>query len=286
MYKFLLIDDDQAYCRYLQDKAEAVAIELVVVHHLEAGIRAIENDPKIAAVILDGHCPIDEHQPPETAKSNFVSHAIHRLTDIEHIHNRFVPFCINTHKTEDFREDLEGITLVFQKNMQEQELLRYMIGEVKKLPQTIIYHEYEDIFVFFENYFSSEDEELLLLLLQKLDHQDFPAFVAKLNMLRRLEERLFDVILTNYYGQNPATIISKRVSRTKNTIFRLKNQRKLPLFLFDFAMDIYSLSSRYGAHSSPQYEHFTPSVYTLNSLVFAFLELCKWAEHLIESQES
>lgn len=101
-----LIDDNVQYCKQLQKEAKNYGFKISYFHNLETGIETIEQTPTIKAVILDGHCPIEPEQAPETGKSNFVFHALHRLTDVEHIYNRFLPYCVNTSEPNDFKEDL------------------------------------------------------------------------------------------------------------------------------------------------------------------------------------
>ncbi len=279
----ILIDDDKIYCRALKKEAKKYHLIIEYYHNLEQGIEALENNSELKAVILDGYCPVSEGQDPKTAKSNFVFHALHRLTDIEHIHNRFVPYCVNTLNIKDFEDDLDGITQVFEKNKDHIKMFKFMTDKIEQLPETQIKNQHKEVFDFFEEYFSPEDEQLLIDLLQEMQDVDFGVMVSKLTILRRLEERLFDIVAVNFLGENPMRISTRNMSRTKNIIVRLKNQRKMPLYLFDFAMDIYSLSSRYGVHSSFLTKRdFHPTKYTVNSLIFAFLELCVWANKLID----
>ncbi len=278
--KIAIIDDDTDYASTLVEEALEFGFRLLIFNNLDEGIVALESDRGIKAVILDSRCPIYEDQNPGTAKSSFIFQAIQRLVDIEHLHNRYVPYCLNTETPDEFKEDLEGIAPVFKKTHDHERMFLFLQGEVDLLPETALIKRHDDVFEFFDRFLSPEDEELLLALLTGRHDEDFASVVTGLNRIRRLEESLFDVIAAYFLKIDPMQIPSFNMSRTKNIILRLRKSMQMPLHLYDFAMDIYTLTSKYGAHKDTSPDLYRPGRYTVNSLIYSFFELCEWARSL------
>lgn len=284
-YKVLLIDDDNNYIEQLLNEAKAYHLEIIPVNNLDSGIEILESNINIQAVILDSHCMIEPEQDPDSDKSNFIFHALHRLTDIEHVHNRFIPYCVNTEFPDEFKNELNGITQVFTKHKHHKELFEFVRIEIEAQPETLAINKHEKVFRFFDDYMNAEDTDMLLEVIVNQSKQDKADIVANFALLRRLEEKLFDVLAVNALGLNPVELDRQRMSRTKNIIIQFKNKRKIPIYLFDFAMDIYTVASIYGAHNPinrNQRISFVPGKYTVQSLLYAFLELIAWADIILD----
>ncbi|HPB03009.1 MAG TPA: hypothetical protein PLZ67_08655, partial [Bacteroidales bacterium] len=90
--RILLIDDDENYVAKLSADALKAGFEIVSDDNLESGIIRLRSGRRIAAVILDGRCPLSAsgNQP---AKLSFVTHALQQIRELEDEYNRAIPFC-------------------------------------------------------------------------------------------------------------------------------------------------------------------------------------------------
>jgi len=282
----LVIDDEPDYCEQL--KADGLKFNFNITHYqnFEDGFEALEKNKKLKALILDGKCPLNKYQQPGTGKSNFVFHSINRLHHLELEDNRYIPYCINTYYPDQFSEDLEGITKVFAKKQDHQAMFEFIGKKIEELDETQLKHKYDDVFLFINNYFDEDDEDLFLELLIHGEDKDATNVISNLGIIRRLEEKLFDVIAVNYLKTEPEQFKRNRLGRTKGIIFHLKNNQILPKYLYNFSMDLYNIPSKYGNHnplSNTQINTQLPNNYTVISLTHSLMQIMCWANGLIDN---
>ncbi|MCX6266918.1 MAG: hypothetical protein NTW16_06105 [Bacteroidetes bacterium] len=273
-HRLLLIDDDPAYCTLLKQEACKAGFEVMYFHNLEEGMEALKATRRLKAVILDGRCFLEPGQGGG-AHSNFVFHALQQLTDIEHHYNRSIPFCVNSENPEDFREDLDGITRVFLKQREHEKMFAWLKESIEELAETAIRRRFYDVFELVEPYFSEEQQELLIDVLQNQGTSERSGIVTHLAILRRLLEDLVDAGCVLKLGKQPSEYKEGHGSHTRR-ILEAMHPRVLPAELYVQATNMYKTCSKYGNHvsrgSSRDHVYF-PGKYLLPRLVFTFLEL-------------
>jgi len=277
----LLIDDDPAYCLQLQAAGRAHRFDIVFHHNLEDGIETLIASRRIRAVILDGRCLLEPDQK-SSARSNFVHHAMRQITDIESEYNRVIPVCVNTEQPDEFAEDLEGIVQVYQKLVQHEVMFNWLQGTIAKVPDSLVLKRYDDIFEKTDNRFTDEEEGLLIDVLQSAGTSDPIAIITSLAMLRRLLETLVDIACKEKLKKQPNSFAAGPGSRTKRILDAMNQQQVLPPELIDSAGVLYKTCSKYGNHIDSVLKKqagFKPDKYTLQRLVFAYLEL---TDYLLE----
>jgi hypothetical protein len=272
--RLLLIDDSPDYCAQLAQKAQEYGMETVFFHNLEEGFEELVASRRIKAVILDGRCYLTPEQSG-TARSNFVLKAIRQIQEIEVEYNRVIPFCVNSEHPSDFAEDLEGTAPVFTKSLQHDELFSWLKTEIAALPETVIRKQYYDLFRVIENRFTSEEEELLIDVLQARNSSDQAVIITSLAILRRLLEKLMDIAAIEKLNKQPSAFTDVKGSRTRRILDEL-HPRILPYELYSSAVALYKICSKYGNHNDPPVPgkvRYSPGKYALKRLVFAFAEL-------------
>ncbi len=280
----LLIDDNPAYCLELQEVAKHFRFNITFFHNLEDGMEALTKSRRLKAVILDDRCLLEPGQPG-AARSNFVFHALQQLRDIEHHYNRAIPFCVNSENPAEFREDLEGISRVFVKKNEHDQMFRWLKDSIEQLPETAIRKEFYGIFEKMDAIFNEEQQELLIDVLQGRVSAEPSRIVTNMAILRRLLEDLVNAVCLKKPGKPPAAFDTGTGSRTRR-ILEAMRPRILPDELFVQANQLYKTCSRYGNHVhlfGSSVPCFSPGKYTLARLVYAFLEI---ADYLLADPSS
>lgn len=275
--KILLIDDDSIYSTKLQAEAKLFGFDVVIADNLEDGMEMLRESRKLKAVILDGRCFLTESKE-EPVRSNFVSHALRQIGEIEDDYNRIIPFCINTETPADFKEDMMGIAEVFAKEKEHDLLFKHLGGLLKALPETIVREEFEAVFAKVQNRFDEEDEELLLSVLQTIGKSDKAEIATHLGLLRRLLETLIDEVCEEKLNRTLDSFMHGEGSRTRR-ILEAMRYKVLPIELYDSAIHLYRIGSRYGNHQdpvSPGTITLHPNKYTYYRMVYALLELIEF----------
>lgn len=274
-HPLLLINDDLAFCQNLQQQAK---LRGFVLHHrqsLEEGMELLAEKPEILAVILDTRCHIDDDDNG-AAKSNFVLHAITQIQDYEHQMNRSLPYCICTENPEEFTEDFEGIARVFDKNDDAVALFDHVNQLIQMLPRIQAREKFAELFQVFEDFFSTEEEELLTDLVLNLNQSDSVSVISNLTILRRLEESLIALAAIKLLPEIKKGKGPKTLGHARENLRRLNDMKFIDGFRYSFADDIYKVCSRYGSHS-PQPNTQTarlPSSDTITGMFYLYADLC------------
>ncbi len=272
MPHILLIDDSPDYCQFLKDKGKMAGFGIVFYHNLEDGLNALKASRKFKAVILDGRCFLEPGQQGE-ARSNFVTHAIRQLADIENEYNRSIPFCVNSEHPGDFREDLDGIAPVFSKQDQPEALFEWLKQAIAALPESALREQHARVFNLMELHLPEEDPEILMDILLNQSHSDQPSVVASLALLRRLLESLADKACEIRLLRKPGEFRYGSGSRTRKILDSL-HPGQLPGELYNAAILLYKTCSRFGNHTPPARSvTFIPGSYTLSRLAYTYMEL-------------
>jgi hypothetical protein len=273
-HRILIIDDDPSYCKQLVATGRDYRFDIVFYHNLEEGMEALVASRRIKAVILDGHCFLEPDQQG-IARSNFVHHALHQIADIENEYSRVIPCCVNTEHAGDFREDLEGVVPVFQKNVQEGALFDWLRTTIAQLPETLVRKRYDDLFERTALYFSEEEEDLLIDIIQSAGKSDQAAIITSLASLRKFLEILMDKVYVERFQKNPEDILRVKGGRTVKILDEF-HQSVLPPELYVTATQLYKTCSKYGINHDPSPKNripYKPGKYALNRLLYSYLEL-------------
>ncbi|HBG71364.1 MAG: hypothetical protein A2W93_13985 [Bacteroidetes bacterium GWF2_43_63] len=272
--RILLIDDDENYSKLLQAEAKAFGFELATAWNLADGADLLRSNRNIKAVILDGRCHLTSDRQ-EPVRSNFVVHAIEQIRELEDEYNRVIPFCVNTETPDEFKEDLMGIAEVFLKNKDHDALFRHLKDLIKALPATTVREAYADIFEKTDKHFDDEFQELLVRVLLTMEMSDKADITTGLGTLRLLLENVIDEACRQKLGKEPDSFRFGDKSRTRQ-ILETMRQQVLPIELYDSAVMLYRIGSRYGNHQDPVSTGtvvLRPGKYTYQRCVFSLLEL-------------
>lgn len=275
--RILLIDDDENYVAKLSADALKAGFEIVSDDNLESGIIRLRSGRRIAAVILDGRCPLSAsgNQP---AKLSFVTHALQQIRELEDEYNRAIPFCINTNTPEEFLEEYEGIARVFKKDSEHPELFAHLRDLIKALPETRVREEFGGVLTKFSNRFDDETTELLIDALLALESADKATIIKNLGVLRLLLESLIDEVCQEKLHRPVEAYMHGEGSRTRRMLDDMK-QHVIPIEMYDSAVQIYRICSRYGNHADPVTPGtivLSPTRYTYQRLVYGLLELMEF----------
>ena len=272
-YSILLIDDDRDYCRQVLNAAKPYRLMVVFFHNLEDGLNALIESRRFKAIILDDRCILKTNQSG-AAKSNFVIHAIQQLKDIEHKNKRSIPFCVNCEKLDEFREDLEGISRLFVKKQDHDQMFQWLRKSMDELPETSIRKEFYGIFEKTSDIFNEDRQESLVELLQNRGVTDSNTNIDSMRTLRLLLEVLMDSVCFQKIGKHPDEVLTKGrdESRTRQIITAM-TPRILPAELHTQAHELYRICSKHGNHPSSSANRYRPSALTITRLIYTLLEL-------------
>ena len=167
----LMIDDDVHFAASLKNRARKYNVLIEMQHNFKDGFKALEDNQKYQAVILDGKAPMDALQTKGTEAENFVHESIMKLREIELTHKRILPHCVHTAWYHQLEPGLRNRVKIFDKketavNDQAMEaMFEYLHQQVGDLENTKIKNQYAEIFEFAEKYLDDEDNGFLLTLL-------------------------------------------------------------------------------------------------------------------------
>ena len=283
-YSILLIDDDPVYCRQLQEAARGFRFHITVFHNLEEGMKELRKSRRIKAIILDDRCVLQASQQG-AGKSNFVIHAIQQLKDIEHEYKRSIPYCVNCVIKDEFREDLEGVTQLFVKKQDHDQMFNWLKDSIDQMPETAIRREFYGVFEKVSAVFNEDHQELLIEVLQNRGIADSTTIVTNLIILRLLMEILVDAVCLKKLGRQPDDFVNGQNGSRTRQILEAMQPQILPSELFIQATQLYKTCSKYGNHPPPYLSanRFSPTPFTVTRLVYTFLEI---ADHLLPSKIS
>lgn len=278
----LLIDDDPELTKLIVEEGKKYRFLVSAFNNLESGIDFLESHQKIKAVVLDSRCQLDEEQKPESIKTNFVFLAMEKIKEIKHRQNRLIPFCVFSDKIFDLHNDLDGIAPVFNKSDGLDPLFGFLQQTVSQLPEMLIREKYSVIFDFIADFMNDEDDDLMETLLMNAEQTDPATIVGNLTLVRRLLEKLFDVICVNVLAKNPWTFNQGGQSRTRSIMDELYQNNYLHYALKKEASDVYAFTSKYGSHNQTEkHTRYKPGSYVTQANIFSLLELYVWGSQCI-----
>lgn len=294
-YKVLLVDDDKKYSESLIDRVD----EIEIIHKFnweEAFSELNENFYNYDGVILDGKGQINKD-----SKTDDDSHVHKAINDLGILRSKekYIPFVINTAHFERLKDSVNYDEIqIFDKSVQEEQMVACMLDLIKKSTLQKIKNEYNIAIDFAQMYFSKDNLSLLIDTLSNKngDESNFLWKKEKLGNLRRLNEALVDSLVLNLFP--PMTIdeiIGKVTRETGNTRINRGNRAvsfieyfykntavKVPKEIYNDIKGIYDTASKYSLHN-PLDDDYYPSHFTVRGLIQAHIGCYEWMKKIIEA---
>lgn len=295
----LIIDDDKKYCERLARTFAAVGrsmdydVKLADYQNLTDGIAELSKNSKYKAVILDGKCRIDADGKEDFG---FLPLALNKLWELNRQTGRhYMPFAVCTAYYDKYDshkllvEEQKG--RMFDKSIQEEEMMKWLLEEIKKAPETKLEIEFPDIFdIFTKGYLNNTARRDLVSILKNID--DEARIGTTLAALRVFQENIYNTLeasgKVNLNGCNSFGSINKRLSGDIRPPQYQPTQTLYQTVTIDcLANAIYKIGSSYGNHvpvrptvTVKYWEE--PSIYAVKSLVYALLEQLLWFKSLMQ----
>ncbi len=273
LYHALLIDDDVKYCESFKKEASKHLINVLVAHNLEEGIELVSSNRRILTVILDGHCFLSVDQKGDP-KANFVYHAFHDLDNIEFTQRRVVPRCVNSESPDSFKEELNGLYDLFDKNQSVTELFAWIRRCIAERPETAVREAYASVFENSEFIFTDEEEAELIDLFMYVDLLDTAEIPGQLAIIRRLLEKLADYACIRFLGKDPVHYASMKGSSVRAIFDALESKGIIHSQIRKISGQLYTYCSAFGNHvNRPKVPAYKPSIYSFQANLFLLAEL-------------
>ena len=196
MYPILLIDNEKDYCLTLKKIAAMNNFDIQFKTNFEDGFASLESDTvQFMGVILDARCfknPDDEFNKLE--KDQGIYGSVKRISEFRKHTGRYIPFCVNTGFSADFRDNLEEMDVqVFDKLTDRDKMFSFLTIEIGKMPETKIRNEFPDVFETFKlGYLDSKTEKKLITILSLLEKENTSDLKELLyNPIRQILEAIY-----------------------------------------------------------------------------------------------
>ncbi len=297
----IIIDDDKTYCQLLARTFTTIGrsmdydIKLNDFQNLNDGIAELSNNSKYKAVILDGKCRIEAGGREEYG---FLPLALNQLWDLNRQTGRhYIPFAVCTGYYERYQDHKRLVEEkgggMFDKSIQEEDMLIWLLKEIEKALETKLEKEFPDIFdIFAKGYLPDEQRTNLVEILKNKDTE--AQISTTLASLRVFQENIYKTLEAkrkiNTNGNMSFKNRNKQLSG--NVAHVAPYQATQTIYQTDtiehLANAIYKIGSTYGNHVPVKSTHVAvkywenPSIYVTQSLVFALLEQILWFKKLME----
>jgi len=280
----LIIDDDSSFVAGLQLDANPFRIRLEHATNLEDGLLKLQErgEKYFAGVILDVICLKDRKQ--QIPDPSFISKAMEEF-------NRFAPSLPKViltgepTKAESLKPIFAGNTSVYHKSAEQiEEMLAYLVKQSENLPRLKFAKRYPDIFsIFDDGYLGPNEEQALLLCLEKLDNYEPTVIADNLGRLRRLQEAIYLAINKVNQDVVPTNLIDENGPKCRPIMKHVKARGYVEegKIIDQFSDAIYSISSDYGVHVPNSRPDYPPTRYTVQALTFAMLDLLLWFKGIV-----
>lgn len=302
------IDDNKEHCERLKTLAWRLGdkrgwnVLLTDFQSLDEGYKYLIRASECKGLILDAKCVINKG---ETDDMEFLAVALGRLQELNTRTGRvFTPFVINTGfatfpeitSQERNIEELGG--QVFDKT-DERNMLDFLFDRIAELEDIAIERKYKDVFALFDNGFlDSAFRKNLLRLLQESRSEDSALIKTNLGRLRNLQEIVYQTLSTFDPKIVPSSMVQPRVTFWPISKHLSGNKRNIAAppakdfqpttyvhqnkWVESLSECIYKVASDYGAHSSTESD--LPSGYTVQALLFGFLEQLIWFRRIVDKE--
>jgi len=283
----LIIDDDPSFVAGLRLDANPFRIRLEHATNLEDGLLKLQErgEKYFAGVILDVICLKDRKQ--QIPDPSFISKAIEEF-------NRRAPSLPKVILTgeptraESLKPIFAGNTSVYHKSAEQiEEMLAYLVKQSENLPRLKLAKKYPDIFsIFDDGHLGPNEEQALVLCLEKLDNYEPTVIADNLGRLRRLQEAIYLAINKVNQDVVPTNLIDENGPKCRPIMKHVKARGYVEdgKIIDQFSDAIYSVSSDYGVHVPNTRPEYPPTKYTVQALTLAMLDLLMWFKGIVEKR--
>jgi len=290
-YKVLFVDDDKRYAEPLIERAYSeYQVDLQYHDNWEEAYAVLADDFDLFhAVIIDG-----KGKRTSDSKSDDMSHVLAAISDLreERGKGQYIPFVILS-KYFEVRDLVDSIPF-FEKNKEEDDLFKFLIGEIEKTPNHKIRNRYEEPFCILEQHFSSIETGNLYEAIKAFENNSRTE--NTLNSLRKIIEAVFrslhekDDDLIPYgclrYENGRINLKWCELRLTGKTIKDMKTGAviigSIPIVLPDHLSLILGPIIKICSMGSHQGNETNISRYTLGMAVFGIIDLLIWYEAFVE----
>lgn len=282
----LIIDDDLSYVEGLQRNANPFRIRLEHATNLEDGLLKLQErgEKYFAGVILDVICLKNRKQ--EVPDQNFITTAIKEFDRLAPSLSKVILSGEPTTADSVKKMYAGDINTYHKSGEQEEEMLAYLVKQSENLPGVKFAKKYPDVFVIFDDgHLGPNEEQALILCLEKMNSYEPTVIADNLGRLRRLQEAIYLAI--NKVNKNvvPTAYIEKNGPNCRKIMTHLESKRHVEegKIIDCFADTIYSMACDYGSHVLNTRPEYPPTKYTVQALTFAMLDLLLWFKGIVET---
>jgi hypothetical protein len=285
-FLFLIIDDETPYVEALHRDAQMLGIRFKHYTNLEEARQFIESkDGKaVSGIVLDVKCMREKQQ--EVAHIDFIGSAVQYFKKtFSHL-----PIAILTGEPDQYKnlkEIYRDTISVYSKGSEESQMFTYLIGKAKDLPDSKIREKHFEVFETIDKYFDPDVSSGLLHCIRSMENQDSVSITRTLGNLRKLQEYFYlalhkldnNMVPGNFLKFKDKTSVDnkniiehlkgnfdKRTMTTTTPVYIKHTSKEDRLFYY-----VHKGCSE-EIHVSDQYT----TKYTVQSLVFAFMDLVLW----------
>lgn len=283
----LIIDDDSSFVTGLQLDANPLRIRLEHATNLEDGLLKLQErgEKYFAGAILDVICLKDRKQ--QIPHQNFITKAIQEF-------NRLAPslpkVILSGEPTtaESVKQMYAENTNTYHKSAEQiEEMLAYLVKQSENLPRLKFAKKYPDIFsIFDDGHLGPNEEQALVLCLEKLDNYEPTVIADNLGRLRRLQEAIYLAINKVNQDVVPTNLIDENGPKCRPIMKHLKARGYVEdgKIIDQFSDAVYSISSDYGVHVPNTRPEYPPTRYTVQALTFSMLDQLLWFKGIFEKR--
>lgn len=297
----LAIDDDQRYLDALFRDGQKLGIDLLPAASLEEGKEILEGagGRSVSGVILDVECY--RRRSDETPDSGFIIAAtkyftekapdlpLVAITGVRPLYDRY-------------RKDFDGIWKVYRKGRDEAEMLRYLRERAFELERVKVAHRYHDVVGIAGKYLGEDAAGELVECLIGMGETSPHRIRGTLANVRTLQERLYatlhrfrpDMVPERFVawrdrGASKSSVNVGQILEYLKGSYDPKGQRYMSAVhvhhrssVYRFSEMVYKVASD-GIHAIDGDGSAGPTRYTVQAVVFAFLDLLIWFRVVVET---
>ncbi len=274
--RMLIIDDNRPYVESLHRDAQRYGITLIHAGSLEEGREIYERleNWSLSGIILDVKCLKERNQ--QVPDNSFLTAAVRYFSEKA----THLPMVVLTGEPAQFRSLSElyaGTLRVFSKGRDEAGMLAFLREEGGKLDYVRIAGAYPEVFAVVRTYLGNAAEQELFNCLRDMTSSEASTIKNTLGCLRRLQERIYitisrtdDKLLPTQYVAGEINLVACYKHLVEKGVverYRIVDR---------FAELIYKITSDSGAHTPYADPKYPPTSYTVQTVVFALLDLILW----------
>jgi hypothetical protein len=294
-YNVLIIDDDENYVDALFREAQEVRLLLKHASSLEVAKEVFESaeGKSICGIILDVVCMKDREQ--EIPDPDFIMPAI------EYFRSRalHIPIVILTGEPDRYKhlkEYFKGVRPIYSKGRDEQEMLSFLKNAAQELDREKVIRKYHDVFEIVERYLGYDAENKLIDCLNDTGKTEANAITGALGSLRKLQEYFYialhkidDKMLPRdliFRANGSLDIRNERIMRHLKGNFdsSTKTCMSTEYIMFNSKEDRLLNYLYRGCSEELHVTEQATNKYTVQSLVFCFMDLVLWMKELAKKE--